>query len=246
MFSPLRTLREALPSLPSISTLPCCSSSCTRARLISFSCCAKNKSRRFPLASLGTVIRRKRASSSAMGDLCGGTAPQPQETAPQHHQCADQLRGQDAVAAQKCQQKAGEAAKKKQLTEDFSIVMRAIEHPHQYHKEYELNQAGIKLGRMKRHSQRGSSHDRRTAKDHRPGQVGRRSIITAGFQAGNRSNRTLQCQTGSKGIGGSPQGQVEARGINHSRGNRDRHPCQADAGAMPCPGEQGLKNLPAN
>src|SRR5580692_5027472 len=156
MFSPLRTLREALPSLPSISTLPCCNSNCTRARLISLSCWAKNKSRRWPLASSGTVICRKRASSSAMGDLRGRAAPQPQEAAPNHHQGADQLRGQDAIAAQKCQQKAGEAAKKKPRPEDFSIVMRAMQHPHQQHEEGELNQAGIKLGRMKRHSQRGS------------------------------------------------------------------------------------------
>jgi hypothetical protein len=162
MLSPLRTLRDALARLPSISTLPCCSSNCTRERLTSPSCWARKRSRRWPLASSGTVSRRKRASSSAMGDLrglgrCSHKRP-PRAPSPRH-----QLRDRDktstaAVAAQEGKQEAGEAAQEKPRTQDFSIVMRAMQQPQQQHEQHELDQAGVELGGVQGHSQRGSGH----------------------------------------------------------------------------------------
>src|ERR1700689_221209 len=139
ILSPPRTLRDALPSLPPISTLPSSSSSCTRERLTSSSCWTRKRSRRCPSASWGTLIWRNLGScnpgsSLAMGDLGTLRAMQPQEATREHHRGGHQLRDRDqtrkrpaAVAAQQGKQEAGEAAQEEPGAEDFSIVMRAIQ-----------------------------------------------------------------------------------------------------------------------
>ena len=66
-----------------------------------------------------------------MGDLGSRLAVQPQEAAREHHHRTDELRGHDAVAAQKCQQKAGETAEEEPRTQDLSIVMRTMQQPQQ-------------------------------------------------------------------------------------------------------------------
>ena len=127
-----------------------------------------------------------------------------------------------AVAAQKGQQEAGEAAEEEPGAEDFSIVMRAMQEPQQEDEERELHQARVDLGGVQRHSQRGSGHRSRTGEDHSPGQVGRRSVVASSFQAADGDDGTTQRQAGSNGIGGSPDGEAEVQGIDHAGRNCDR------------------------
>ena len=143
-----------------------------------------------------------------------------------------QLRGHDAVATQEGQQGAGEAAEEEPGAEDLSIVVRTMQQPQQEDEEEELQQAGVELGGMQRHSQRRSGRGSRIVEDHGPGHSSRRSVVASSFQAANGGDGAPQGEAGGKGIRGSPDGEAEAQGIDHA-GHGSRSPAWASPTPRP-------------
>src|ERR1700760_3737000 len=100
--------------------------SCTRDRLTSASCWAKNKSRRKPLASSGTMKCRNCDGSSAIGNL---PAADPEKAASQHHRRSHELSHDYRISADDGQQGSGKTAEKEPNSQYFPIVMRTVQQP---------------------------------------------------------------------------------------------------------------------
>src|ERR1700677_3637010 len=154
ILSPPCSLCDGFSGLPSTSTPPCASSSCTRARLMWASVCVRKMSRRWPLA-WGGASRMLPLAGMRRLQCFSATQPKP-STRDDHrrrHRLANtnqpaQQGGAATVAAQKSEEEVGDTGQKEPRSHDFSIVMGTAEEPEQQGEDGKLGQARVDLRGM--------------------------------------------------------------------------------------------------
>ncbi len=171
-----RSLRDALACLPSTSTLACSNSNCTRERLTSFSVWAKNRSRRWPLASSGTLSWRSCGSIIRHGQPVGPAQPWRPPRAPSPRPTSSRgrryPRAEESAESRRGRPETARAPRSSHRGEDDEAATTARRRARTGPCS---RRAGCGAGRTPAGSQARSS---RTTEDHGPGQLWVDSIVT--------------------------------------------------------------------